>query len=58
MSFTFEVRHKSIDNINRISTINYTNRNKKTYFSEDTQKLARVFKALSYPARIEILQIL
>ncbi len=34
------------------------NRNKKTHFSEDTQKIARVFKALSHPARIEILQVL
>ncbi len=47
-----------MDNINRIFTIDYMNRNKKTHFSEDTQKVARVFKALSHPARIEILQVL
>jgi ArsR family transcriptional regulator len=34
------------------------NRNKKTHFPEDTQRIARVFKALSHPARIEILRVL
>lgn len=34
------------------------NRNKSAQFSDNTQKLARTFKALSHPARIQILRIL